>query len=132
MTTARQSSQSRRAAKPRRRKSKNKVRLRYDRILLVVGIVALVIISVSATLKYCSGDSSPVIESGLTVPQAAQSGQRDAAKAESTAPGSMERQQVLLEIKTRESALRAKGYNRAADDYIKAANDYLKAHNLLD
>lgn len=130
--TARQPSQPRRAAKPRRRKSKKKVRLRYDRILLVIGIVALIIIAVSATLKYCAGDSTPAVESGLTIPQAAQSGQRDAAKAESTAPGSMERQRVLLEIKTRESALRAKGYNRAADDYIKAANDYLKSHKLLD
>lgn len=54
-----------------------------------------------------------------------EAGERDAARALNYAPGSMERQNALLLIHSRESKLRAAGYNISADRYIKAVRDRL-------
>lgn len=54
-----------------------------------------------------------------------EAGERDAARVLRFAPGSMDRQNALLLIHSRESKLRAAGYNISADRYIKAVRDRL-------
>ena len=64
------------------------------------------------------------------VKEAVYAGKRDAQKVINTAPNSMERNEILLEIHARETELRQKGFGHAADDYIYTVNKELEENGI--
>lgn len=120
---------------PRRpRKKKVKRRIHRGRLALVLSIFAFIVILIMAILSRCSGGAGTAFRGGgdfrTPIPTAIEAGRADAMKVLDTAPGSMERDNALLYIKSRESRLRRAGYSHAADDYINSAKEYLKTHNI--
>lgn len=80
-------------------------------------LTALAAISLAAS---CGESNSPM-------PEVEAAARRDAAKVVAAAPGSMQREGAVLDIRVREQALRDAGHDRAADIYISTA-----AHILID
>lgn len=120
-----------RGGKPRRRVKR---RIHRGRMALIVSVLAVIVIAVMVCVSRCSSNNE-IFRSGgdfrRPVPEAIEAGRADAVKVLRTAPGSMEREDALLFIRSRESRLRMAGHGHAADDYINAANDYLNTHNIL-
>lgn len=116
--------------KPRRKGGR---RLHRGRVALVLSVLAIIVILIMVCVSRCSGGDG-VHGCGdfrTPVPEAIEAGRADAVKVLKTAPQSMERDNALLFIRSRESELRSAGYGHAADDYINAANEYLNTHNIL-
>lgn len=116
------------------RRRKRQVRLRWDRIFMVLIVPALLIIFAVICIRGCDGSdpetpAAPVAaDAPAHVPPVADVALRDAAAVTSHAPESMERQDALLRIHARHSALRRHGFNAAADEYITTVNKYLTDH----
>lgn len=117
-----------------RKKATRKVRRRIHkgRVALVLSVVALIVVGVMSLVSRCSDGT--VIRAGgdfrPPVAEAIRAGRADARKVMETAPLSMEREDALLFIRSRENALREAGYAHAADDYINAAKEELKNLNI--
>lgn len=136
----------------RRKKRRPTRRLRYDRVFLVLAIPAAVVIGITMAVSRCSAPeqsetqpsalsaSTPDPDTETVSPDlkpdqtpaatvtAAEAGRRDAVRVAEAAPESMERQEALLAIHARVSAIRAKGYIHAADEYMDAVRSYLRTH----
>jgi len=116
--------------KPTRKSPKRKVRRRLHkgRAALLLSVIAIIVIGIMTLVSRCSDGS--VIRAGgdfrVPVPEAIKAGREDARKVMSTAPQSMEREEALLFIRSREYEMRQAGHVRAADDYINAAKEELK------
>lgn len=86
-------------------------------------------------LSRCSDEAGEMFRDGgdfrTPIPTAIEAGKTDAMKAVNAAPGSMERDEALLYIKSREFRLRNSGYGHAADDYINTAEDVLRKNGVL-
>lgn len=113
-------------------KSKGRRRIHKGRMAFVLSVFTLVVISIAAILSRCSDGSLTIGEDDLHKPavDAVRSGREDARKVMQTAPQSMEREEALLFIRSRENELRRAGYAHAADDYINAAVEELKKQNI--
>ncbi|MDE7426493.1 MAG: hypothetical protein K2M79_01660 [Muribaculaceae bacterium] len=78
------------------------------------------------TVVLCGCGNKPVQAVEEVSPEtarAAETGARHGKRAAELPPESYEREEALLDIKARESHLRAAGLNSAADAYIKAARE---------
>ena len=120
----------RNTAKPKKRR--RRVKVHYDRLFIQLGILAVIIFLIVLLVAKCdsTGDSDSTDNSEQTYIQAAEAGANDANKALETAPGSMDRDNALLEIRAREHQLRSKGHGHAADKYIESARKVLEEHDL--
>ena len=122
------------SAKPKGKK-KPRRRIHRGRMALVLSILAVIIIVIMYILSRCSNDAGNVFRSAgqqrQVIPTAAQAGREDAMKAVNTAAGSMQRQNALLFIHSRESQMRTAGYNHAADDYITSAREILVSKGVI-
>ncbi len=111
------------------RRKKRSVRLRWDRIFMVLILPVLLIILAVILVRGCDGpDTEPAAEDPRPLPQVSAVAERDAAAVTGHRPESMERQNALLNIHARHSALRRHGFNAAADEYINTVNHYLTEH----
>ncbi len=111
------------------RRKKRSVRLRWDRIFMVLILPVLLIILAVILVRGCDGpDTEPAAEAPRPLPQVSAVAERDAAAVTGHRPESMERQNALLNIHARHSALRRHGFNAAADEYINTVNHYLTEH----
>lgn len=111
------------------RRKKRSVRLRWDRIFMVLILPVLLIILAVILVRGCDGpDTEPTAEAPRPLPQVSAVAERDAAAVTGHRPESMERQNALLNIHARHSALRRHGFNAAADEYINTVNHYLTEH----
>ncbi|MDE6333702.1 MAG: hypothetical protein K2L77_03545, partial [Muribaculaceae bacterium] len=109
-------------------KRKLRRRVHKGRLAFVLSVLALVVVGIAVMLSRCSDRSLIGGDSDLHRPaaDAVRTGREDARKVMQTAPQSMEREEALLFIRSRENELRKAGYAHAADDYIEAAVDELK------
>lgn len=122
----------RNTATPRQPRRKVRRRLHKGRLALVLTVLAIIIVGIMTLISRCS-DGSVVRSAGdfeIPVTDALKAGREDARKVMSTAPGSMEREEALLFIRSREHALRDAGHAHAADDYINSAKEELKNLNI--
>lgn len=121
--------------KPSKTKRKRRRRIHKGRLTLVLSIVAFIVIGIMVILSRCSDDAGTVFRAGgdfrKPIPSAIEAGREDAKRVLLTEPESMERDNALLYIKSRESRLRMSGYSHAADDYINAANDFLRKKGVI-
>lgn len=104
-------------------------RVHRGRLALVCTVVALIIIVLMAVISRSCSDFGFIRGGGdfrKPVPEAIERGQSDARRALGQPAGSMERQEVLLEIRAREQSLREAGYAHAADDYYNSAREVLR------
>ncbi len=106
------------------RRKKVRRRIHKGRVSAAMVIVALIVVGIVYAFSTDECES-PITHRHENV-DAVSAGERDAAKVQGLASGSMERQQVLLEIKAREATLRQHGFNHAADDYINSATAHIK------
>jgi len=117
------------AKRPARRR-KQRRKLRKGRVALALTVLAIIVVGIVSLVSWLTSGISGCTRAGgdfrRPVPEAIEAGHRDAEIALSAAPGSMERQDALLDIRARETELRDNGHAHAADDYINAAADYLK------
>ena len=106
-------------------------RLHKRRVSMALTILALIVVCVMWLVSRCS-DSYRIYGGDFRPPvaEAVRAGREDARMVMATAPQSMEREQAMLFIRSRENELRKAGYAHAADDYINAANDELKKLNI--
>lgn len=111
-------------------KRKRKRRIHKGRVTGAVLILAGVVVGICAIVSWCGGQCRDVILHREPVPAAVAAGRADAEAAANTFAGSLERQNALLFIRSREYSLRSRGFIYAADDYIKAATDYLKDNDI--
>lgn len=120
-------------AAKRKPRPKARRRIRRGRVALVLSVMVLIVVLVATCVSRCSSGDKPYGSGDLRSPvtEAIEAGRADAVRVLKTAPGSMERDNSLLFIRSRETALRSAGYGHAADDYINAANEYLNTHNIL-
>lgn len=160
----------RRASSARRKKQR--VRLRWDRIFLVIILPILLIVFAIACIRGCDGpadEPQPTkFDTPTTEPQPAAAeavgdttvadavsdtaaaeevviaqpaapkpipniqdvAERDASEVIAHRPQTMQRQNALLNIHARHSALRRHGFNAAADVYINTINKILSEHGL--
>lgn len=151
----------RRASSARRKKQR--VRLRWDRIFLVIILPILLIVFAIACIRGCDGPvdepqptkfDTPTTEPQPTtadavsdtaaaeevviaqpatlkpIPNIQDVAERDASEVIAHRPQTMQRQNALLNIHARHSALRRHGFNAAADDYINTINKILSEHGL--
>ncbi len=160
----------RRASSARRKKQR--VRLRWDRIFLVIILPILLIVFAIACIRGCDGpadepqptkfdtptnepqpaaaeavsvtaaadavsDTAAAEEVGIAQPAAPKPipniqdvAERDASEVIAHRPQTMLRQNALLNIHARHSALRRHGFNAAADVYINTINKILSEHGL--
>lgn len=116
-------------------KRKRRRRIHKGRLTLVLSIVAFIVIGIMVILSRCSDDAGTVFRAGgdfrKPIPSAIEAGREDAKRVLLTEPESMERDNALLYIKSRESRLRMSGYSHAADDYINSANDFLRKKGVI-
>lgn len=113
------------------RRKKRSVRLRWDRIFMVLILPVLLIILAVILVRGCDGpapDTAPQSRTEPPLPHVSTVAERDAAAVTGHRPESMERQNALLNIHARHSALRRHGFNAAADEYINTVNKYLTEH----
>lgn len=103
-------------------------RLRKGRVTMALSVLALIVVGIVWLVARCS-DSDAIRHPELhdPVPEAVAAGREDARKVFETAPGSMERQNALLYIKSRETDIRRAGYPHAAADYLHAAQQELQS-----
>lgn len=160
----------RRASSARRKKQR--VRLRWDRIFVVIILPILLIVFATACIRGCDGPAEepqpvefdtpstepqpaaaevvddPAATEGVGNPAAAEVvdvaqpatpkpipniqdvAERDASEVIAHRPQTMQRQNALLNIHARHSALRRHGFNAAADVYINTINTILTEHGL--
>lgn len=151
----------RRASSARRKKQR--VRLRWDRIFLVIILPILLIGFAIACIRGCDGpadepqptkfdtpttepqpaatevvsDTTAAEEVGIAQPAAPKPipniqdvAERDASEVIAHRPQTMQRQNALLNIHARHSALRRHGFNATADVYINTINKILSEHGL--
>lgn len=169
----------RRASSARRKKQR--VRLRWDRIFVVIILPILLIVFATACIRGCDGPAEepqpvefdtpstepqpaaaegigdqaaaegignpataevvgdPAAAEGVDVAQPATPkpipnirdvAERDASEVIAHRPQTMQRQNALLNIHARHSALRRHGFNAAADVYINTINTILTEHGL--
>lgn len=151
----------RRASSARRKKQR--VRLRWDRIFLVIILPILLIVFAIACIRGCDGPAdepqptkfdTPTTEPQPTaadavsdtaaaeevaiaqpaapkpIPNIQDVAERDASEVIAHRPQTMQRQNALLNIHARHSALRRHGFNAAADVYINTINKILSEHGL--
>lgn len=145
-------------------RKKQRVRLRWDRIFLVIILPIALIVFAIISIRGCDGPADeprPVeFDAPTCVPQPSQLDEpanedtttiittidqpiapkplpnvRDVAESDAAAvtshrEGSMARQNSLLNIHARHSALRRHGFNAAADEYINTINKYLTEHGI--
>lgn len=163
------------------RRKKQRVRLRWDRIFLVIILPILLIVFAIACIRGCDGpadepqptkfdtpitetqpaaaevvgdtvaaevvgdttaanavgDTAAAEEVGIAQPAAPKPipniqdvAERDASEVIAHRPQTMQRQNALLNIHARHSALRRHGFNAAADVYINTINKILSEHGL--
>lgn len=123
-------------SKPSPKKRKRRRRIHRGRLSLLMSIVAFVVIVIMVILSRCSDGAGTVFRAGgdfrKPIPTAIEAGREDAKRVLMTAPESMERDNSLLYIKSRESRLRMSGYSHAADDYINSATDFLRKKGVIN
>lgn len=110
-------------------------RVHRGRLALVCTVAALIIIVLMAVISRSCSDFGFIRGGGdfrKPVPEAIGRGQSDARRALGQPAGSMERQEVLLEIRAREQRLREAGYEHAADDYYNSAREVLRTAGALN
>lgn len=153
-------------------RKKQRVRLRWDRIFLVIILPILLIVFAIACIRGCDGpadepqptkidtpttepqpaatevvgdttaadavsDTAAAEEVGIAqpavpkpIPNIQDVAERDASEVIAHRPQTMQRQNALLNIHARHSALRRHGFNAAADVYINTINKILSEHGL--
>jgi hypothetical protein len=87
----------------------------------------------SSIVAFCacgSGKEDP--DSPKAISEAADCGKADALKVIKAPSQSMEREDAILFIRSRESQLRAAGYVHAADSYIEAAETMLRDSLIIE
>lgn len=111
------------------KKNSRKIKVHYDRLFaqlflfLVVAFVSLWLIS------RCYNEDTVSISRKESL-EAVNAAKKDVERVLNTAPGSMERDNALLYIRSREQKLRSNGYGHAADDYINTARSILNEHGV--
>lgn len=111
------------------KKRRRRYKIHWDRLLAQLILLALIIFVSVWALSFCSsGDDTT--DGATPVREAVEAGRRDAEKVLHTAPGSMERDEALLYIKSVEHRLRSSGFGHAADDYITSARSYLDENGI--
>jgi hypothetical protein len=93
-------------------------------------IFILAIILSAAVVSACGGKDDP--DSPKAIAEAADCGRADALKVIRAKAQSMEREDAILFIRSRESQLRASGYVHAADSYIEAAETMLRDSLIIE
>ena len=116
--------------RPRRRRSVREARRRaaLRRRNAVIGIIAaIMLIGVALFLLPAGGH-----EADSTSEEIEAAGTEAGHAVASTPPNSMERERVVLEIRSRESQLRNAGFPSAADSYAGAAEKAMKDAGVLE
>ena len=113
-----------------RNKRKKKIKVHYDRLLAQVVLLAAIVFVVAWLITKCSRSYSSDYETHIPFPEVVDAARADAMKAVEAPAGSMQRENALLFIKSRETELRYEGYGHEADDYIKIATEILSDHGI--
>lgn len=106
-----------------KKKKSRKYKVHYDRLIAQLLLLALIVFGCIWLVRACIADDDS--EPRPVHRDAIEAGRADAQKVLHTHPGSMERDEALLFIRSREQSLRSNGHGHAADDYINAARQTL-------
>lgn len=112
-----------------KRRKKVRRQAHKGRLAIVLGsLAAIMLVVILFSVDFGGADGGR----DEHVTEAWEAGRRDAMKVLHTSAGSMDRDQALLNIHARASALRLNGYDAAADDYIEAATELLRQRNIIN
>ncbi|MCH5220844.1 MAG: hypothetical protein J1F05_00725 [Muribaculaceae bacterium] len=118
----------------RRRRSVRKVSHRsaiaHWRVWFAIAVIAVVILSFVLIRSVSANDVRQCNEAEMAA--AAESGKTAGEKVLETAPGSMQREEAIFEIRARETEIRAAGFPTAADAFAAAAEEVMRKGGVIE
>lgn len=112
------------------KKRTKKIKVHYDRLIVQLIVLVAIVFGIVCLVSKCAVDREEEILEREQIHEAVEAARRDADRVINTAPGSMERDERLLFIKSQEYKLRSNGHGHAADDYILTVKEILRQHGI--